>query len=173
MKAYLDTVESPAGPLAFAVDQDGALIRLHFAESDFGSAVVMERELEDEGYVVESDEAMTGPVRRELSEYAAGRRTTFDAPLRFEGSAWQKAVWRELIRIPFGETRSYGEIADRLGRPGAARAVGRANATNVLPLVVPCHRVISADGTLGGFNGGLHLKTQLLEHERQVLSRAG
>ncbi|MFP5369367.1 MAG: hypothetical protein ACLGI3_01255, partial [Actinomycetes bacterium] len=64
MKAYLATVESPAGPLAFAVDQDGALIRLHFAESDFGSAVVMERELEDEGYVVESDEVMTGPVRR-------------------------------------------------------------------------------------------------------------
>jgi O-6-methylguanine DNA methyltransferase len=78
-----------------------------------------------------------------------------------------------LTRIPFGETRSYGEIADSLGRPGAARAVGRANASNVLPVVVPCHRVIAADGTLGGFNGGLHLKERLLEHERSVLAAAG
>lgn len=170
MKAYVDTVDSPAGPLAFAVDEDGALIRLHFEQSDYGA--VMERELEEDGYAVERDEEKAGPVRREISEYAAGRRTTFDLPLRLVGSEWQKTVWRELTRIPFGETRSYGQIADSLGRPGAARAVGRANATNVLPLVVPCHRVISADGTLGGFNGGLHLKTRLLEHERRVLSSA-
>ncbi|HET7477997.1 MAG TPA: methylated-DNA--[protein]-cysteine S-methyltransferase [Rubrobacteraceae bacterium] len=170
MNAYVDTVESPAGLLAFAVDEDGALIRLHFAESDQGA--VMEEELEAEGYDVASDESRTSGVRRELAEYAAGRRTTFDIPLSFAGSQWQKTVWRELTRIPFGETRYYGEIADRLGRPGAARAVGRANATNVLPLVVPCHRVISADGTLGGFNGGLHLKTRLLEHERRVLAAA-
>ena len=168
MKAYIDEIESPAGPLAFAVDEEGALIRLHFVESDAGS--VMEEELEYEGYVVEADEASTAPVREELSEYANGHRKTFAAPLALTGSEWQKAVWLELTRIPFGETRSYGEIADRLGRPGAARAVGRANASNVLPLVVPCHRVIAADGTLGGFNGGLHLKERLLEHERTVLA---
>ena len=167
MNAYVDMVESPAGPLAFAVDEDGALIRLHFVESDYGP--MMEQELEDEGYAVEVDESRTAPVRRELSEYAAGRRTMFGVPLTLAGSEWQKNVWRELTRIPYGETRSYGEIADNLGRPAAARAVGRANATNVLPLVVPCHRVISADGTLGGFNGGLHLKTRLLDHERRVL----
>jgi methylated-DNA-[protein]-cysteine S-methyltransferase len=108
-----------------------------------------------------------------LSEYVSGRRKTFDVPLAFVGSEWQKAVWMELTRIPFGETRSYGEIADNLGRPGAARAVGRANASNVLPVVVPCHRVIAADGTLGGFNGGLHLKERLLEHEHRVLAAAG
>ncbi len=170
MRAYVDTVESPAGPLAFAVDEEGALIRLHFVDSDHGPA--MEEELENEGYVVEADGSRTAPVREELSEYADGRRKTFDAPLAFAGSEWQRAVWMELTRIPFGETRSYGEIADRLGRPGAARAVGRANATNALPLVVPCHRVIAADGTLGGFNGGLHLKTRLLEHERRVLAGA-
>lgn len=169
MNAYVDTVESPAGDLAFAVDEDGALIRLHFIESDRGP--VMEEGLEDEGYAVISDESRTGKVREELSEYAAGRRTTFDLPLAFGGSEWQKAVWRELTRIPFGETRSYGEIADNLGRPGAARAVGAANAANHLPLVVPCHRVISADGTLGGFNGGLHLKTRLLEHESRVVAK--
>ena len=171
MRAYVDEIGSPAGPLAFAVDEEGALIRVHFVESDGGS--VMEEELEDEGYAVNADEARTGAVREELSEYASGRRKTFDAPLAFAGSEWQRAVWRELTRIPFGETRSYGEIADRLGRPGSARAVGRANASNALPLVVPCHRVISADGTLGGFNGGLHLKERLLEHERRVLAGSG
>jgi len=171
MNAYVDTVESPAGPLAFAVDEDGALIRLHFVESDHGS--FMERDLEDEGYAVSTDKIRTSGVREELSEYATGRRTAFEVPISFAGSDWQKAVWLELTRIPYGETRSYGEIADSLGRSGAARAVGRANATNVLPLVVPCHRVISADGSLGGFNGGLHLKTRLLDHERQVLAGRG
>lgn len=171
MNAYVDTVESPAGPLAFAVDEGGALIRLHFVESDYGP--VMDQELEDEGYTVVTDETRTTPVRREISEYAAGRRTAFGVPISFAGSEWQKSVWLELTRIPYGETRSYGEIADRLGRPGAARAVGRANATNALPLVVPCHRVISADGSLGGFNGGLHLKTRLLDHERRVLAGRG
>ena len=171
MRAYVDEVGSPAGPLAFAVDEEGALIRLHFTESDSGSA--MEEELEDEGYVVEADETRTAPVREECFEYASGRRKPFDAPLAFADSEWQRAVWLELTRIPFGETRSYGEIADALGCPGAARAVGRANASNVLPVVVPCHRVIAADGTLGGFNGGLHLKTRLLEHERRVLGADG
>jgi methylated-DNA-[protein]-cysteine S-methyltransferase len=146
-------------------------VRLHFVESDYGP--VMEVDLEDEGYAVETDEIRTAGVRKELAEYVSGRRKTFDVPLAFAGSEWQNAVWMELTRIPFGETRSYGEIADSLGRPGAARAVGRANASNVLPVVVPCHRVIAADGTLGGFNGGLHLKQRLLEHERNVLAAAG
>jgi methylated-DNA-[protein]-cysteine S-methyltransferase len=166
MKAYVDEIQSPAGPLAFAVDEEGALMRLHFVESDYGP--VMEEDLEDEGYAVEVDETKTACVRKELSEYANGKRKTFDVPLAFAGSAWQKAVWMELTHIPFGETRSYGQIADALGRPGAARAVGSANARNVLPVVVPCHRVIAADGTLGGFNGGLHLKERLLEHEFRV-----
>ena len=170
MKAYVDEIDSPAGPLAFAVDEDGALMRLHFVESDFGP--LMERDLEGEGYAVEVDETKTAVVRRELSEYANGNRTSFDVPLAFAGSEWQKAVWTELTRIPFGETRSYGEVADALGRPGAARAVGSANARNVLPVVVPCHRVVAADGTLGGFNGGLHLKERLLEHETSVLAAA-
>lgn len=171
MRVYVDAVESPAGLLAFAVDEDGALMRLHFVESDYGT--VMEQELEDEGYIVQEDEAKTAGVCRELSEYASGGRKTFDVPLALAGSEWQKDVWTELTRIPFGETRSYGEIADALGRPGAARAVGRANASNVLPVVVPCHRVIAADGSLGGFNGGLHLKERLLEHEVKTLSAAG
>ena len=141
MKAYVDEIGSPAGPLAFAVDDDGTLLRLHFVQSDYGP--VMEEDLEDEGYDVVADEAKTAVVRTELSEYADGERKTFDVPLALSGSEWQKAVWTELTRIPFGETRSYGEVADALGRPGAARAVGSA---------------IAADGTLGGFPGGLHLE---------------
>ena len=168
MKAYVDEIGSPAGPLAFAVDEEGALMRLHFVESDYGP--VMEEDLGDEGYAVEVDETKTAGVRRELFEYASGKRKAFDVPLAFAGSEWQKAVWTELTRIPYGETRSYGEVADALGRPGAARAVGSANARNNLPVVVPCHRVIAADGTLGGFNGGLHLKERLLEHESSVLA---
>lgn len=167
MNAYVDSVGSPAGELAFAVDGEGALVALHFVEGDGDHGV--EEALEDEGFVVSYDEGKTARAREELREYYAGERREFGLPLLLVGSEWQKAVWRELTRIPYGETRSYGEIADRLDRPGAARAVGRANATNRLPLVVPCHRVIAADGTLGGFNGGLHLKERLLEHERRVL----
>ncbi len=168
MNAYLDTVQSPAGELAFAVDQNGALISLHFAESE--ERRDMEEDLWDEGFEVSRDEVRTARAREELREYYAGERREFGLPLALVGSEWQKAVWTELTRIPYGETRSYGEIADRLDSPGAARAVGRANATNRLPLVVPCHRVIAADGSLGGFNGGLHLKERLLEHERRVLN---
>lgn len=170
MKAYVDTVGSPAGELDFAVDEAGALVALHFVESDGGDS--MQDALEDEGFQVLRDEARTAPAREELREYYAGERREFGVPLALAGSEWQKAVWKELTRIPYGETRSYGEVADRLDRPGAARAVGRANATNRLPLVVPCHRVIAADGSLGGFNGGLHLKERLLEHERRVLNGA-
>ncbi|WP_166174691.1 methylated-DNA--[protein]-cysteine S-methyltransferase [Rubrobacter tropicus] len=167
MNVYADAVESPAGELAFAVDEEGALVALHFAEGEGGHS--MEEALEDEGFRILHDGARTAPAREELREYYAGERREFGLPLSFVGSEWQKAVWMELTRIPYGETRSYGEIADRLDRPGAARAVGRANATNRLPVVVPCHRVIAADGSLGGFNGGLHLKERLLEHERRVL----
>jgi len=168
MTVYVDKVGSPAGELHFAVDGEGALVALHFAEGD--GVYGMEEALEDEGFEVSHDEGKTARAREELREYYAGERREFGLPVLLVGSEWQKAVWRELTRIPYGETRSYGEIADRLDRPGAARAVGRANATNRLPLVVPCHRVIAADGTLGGFNGGLHLKERLLEHERRVMA---
>ena len=166
MNAYVDTVESPAGELAFAVDGEGALVFLRFEEGD--GEIALEEELEDEGFVLLRDEGRTAGARKELREYYAGERREFGLPLALVGSEWQKAVWMELTRIPYGQTRSYGEIADLLDRPGAARAVGRANATNRLPLVVPCHRVIAADGSLGGFNGGLHIKERLLEHERRV-----
>jgi O-6-methylguanine DNA methyltransferase len=170
VRAYVDEIESPAGPIAFAVDREGVLVWLGFTESDY--ELTAENELEHEGYLLERDPARTAAVRKQLLEYCSGARREFDLPLVLVGSAWQKAVWRALTEIPYGETRSYGEVADMIGRPGAARAVGRANATNRLPLVVPCHRVIAADGTLGGFNGGLNIKERLLEHESRVLDGA-
>jgi methylated-DNA-[protein]-cysteine S-methyltransferase len=163
MNAYLETVDSPAGPLTFAVNEDGALLFLSFLEGHYPTTI--EEDLAGEGYTCLADPARTAHVRRQLAEYASGERTTFDLPVVLVGTEWQKAVWRELMQVPFGETRTYGELARSLGRPQASRAVGRANGTNRIPLVIPCHRIIGADGSLTGFGGGLHLKTALLTHE--------
>lgn len=171
MKAYIEKMESPAGRILFAVDERGELALLKFAEGEYERTA--EEELEREGFEMHCDPEKTARVREQLVEYAAGERRDFDLPLAFIGSEWQKAVWGALTRIPYGETRSYGEIAAMIGHPKAARAVGRANATNRIPLVVPCHRVIGANGKLTGFAGGMHLKTRLLEHERRVLDEAG
>lgn len=164
--AYLDTITAVPGPLAFAVNAAGALLWLKFL--DGGYARTLEEELAHEGYTVAHDPARTARAREEIASYCAGTRQTFNIPLFFGGSDWQNAVWRELTQIPYGETRTYGQIAARLGQPGAARAVGRANATNRLPLVIPCHRVLGANGALTGFGGGMHLKTRLLAHETRV-----
>lgn len=169
-KAYLDTIDTPAGPIAFAVNEEGALVRATFEEADDHPDI--EEELQAEGYEAFRDPDRTAHLREELAEYCAGERRAFTVPVAAAGTPWQKKVWEALGRIPFGETRSYAEVADMVGRPGAARAVGGANGCNRVPLVVPCHRVISADGSLGGFSGGPHLKRRLLEHERWVLSRA-
>ncbi len=103
---------------------------------------------------------------QQLQEYFGGERTAFGVPLRLEGPEFQRQVWEELLRIPYGETASYGEIADRIGKPGAARAVGVANGRNPIAIIVPCHRVIGADGSLTGYGGGLHRKQILLDLER-------
>jgi methylated-DNA-[protein]-cysteine S-methyltransferase len=171
VNAYMETIESPAGPLTFATDDQGALLWLQFTDGEYERTV--EQELQREGFSVEQDQDVTARVRTELLEYCAGTRRELDVPFVLIGSEWQRAVWKALTRIPFGETRSYAEVAAIVGRPKAARAVGRANATNRLPLVVPCHRVISADGSLAGFAGGTHLKTRLLEHEARVVADAG
>jgi methylated-DNA-[protein]-cysteine S-methyltransferase len=107
---------------------------------------------------------------RELSEYFAGRRREFSVPLRPEGTPFQLRVWRALATIPLGETLSYGGLAERVGIPGAARAVGAANARNPLAILLPCHRVVGSDGSLTGFAGGLPLKRWLLDHEARLVS---
>lgn len=105
-------------------------------------------------------------VKRQLEEYFAGERTTFDVPLAPEGAPFEREVWHALEEIPYGETVSYGEIARRVGQPTAARAVGTANGRNPIAVIVPCHRVIGANGSLTGYGGGLERKRLLLELER-------
>lgn len=104
-------------------------------------------------------------VRRQVAAYFAGDLRRFDLPLRLAGTAFQNRVWRYLAGIPFGETRSYGQIAADLGHPRSSRAVGSANGSNPLPIILPCHRVIGANGSLTGFGGGIPVKSFLLRHE--------
>ena len=122
------------------------------------------------------DEVPTGVLAdamRQLGEYFEGLRTEFDLPVDVAGTDFQHAAWSVLSTIPHGETISYGEQARRMGRPTAVRAVGAANGRNPVPVIVPCHRVIGANGSLTGFAGGLATKTWLLEHERRVAVERG
>ena len=147
--------DGPEGPLLLAVDDDGRLVRLHFAHDT--RAI-------DADWVEDAD--ALAPIIRQLEEYFAGERTEFDLALAPTGTPFQLEVWDQLCRIPYGETISYGELAKRVDRPGAARAVGAANGQNPIAIVVPCHRVIGADGSLTGFGGGLPWKRWLLNREQ-------
>ena len=149
MYAYVETTDSPAGPISFAVDEGGGLVRLAFLGRTYPSS--LEEQLQRSGFQVTEDGRRTAPARAELQEYNAGMRQRFDLLLGMIGTDWQRAVWQALLRIPFGQTRTYAQVAEMIGHPTAARAVGRANATNPLPLVVPCHRVIGTNGSLTGF----------------------
>lgn len=151
-------VDSPVGKLVLGVSSRG-LACLEFDRGDFPP-----RSLRRKIQWVES-EAETRPYARELQEYFAGRRRQFSFALDLRGTDFQKRCWQALLSIPFGETRSYAEIARAVGRPGAFRAVGQANHRNPVAIVVPCHRVITADGRLGGYGGGLDTKRKLLRLE--------
>ena len=111
-------------------------------------------------------------MRTQLGDYFAGRLTSFDVPMQLEGTPFQREVWQGLLEIDYGETISYGELARRIGRPRAVRAVGLANGQNPIAVIVPCHRVIGADGTLTGYGGGLDRKRLLLDLEARLLAPA-
>ena len=121
---------------------------------------------------VRDDDALA-PVATQLRDYFAGARTRFELPLSPHGTAFQQKVWLALREIPFGRTTTYGQIAVDLGHPTASRAVGLANGRNPIAVIVPCHRVIGANGSLTGFGGGLPRKRWLLDHERSVLGERG
>ncbi len=110
---------------------------------------------------------------RQIGEYFNGSRLDFDLPIRPAGTAFQLRVWDALRRVPYGSTASYSDIARMIGAPSAARAVGNANNKNPIALIIPCHRIIHADGSLGGYGGGEHIKEYLLAHETAVISRRG
>ncbi|WP_242345497.1 methylated-DNA--[protein]-cysteine S-methyltransferase [Anaeromyxobacter terrae] len=154
-------MDSPVGRLRLVAESD-ALVAVYM--EDQGAPELAARD--------GRGDALLERARRQLAEWFAGERTSFDLPLRPRGTPFQLEVWRALAEIPFGETRTYGEIAARLGRPTAARAVGAANGRNPVSIVVPCHRVIGADGALTGYAGGVERKRWLLEHERAALPQA-
>ena len=149
------TVDSPIGELLLVGEDD----TLHGLYMQDGRKPIRPR------LTWQRDDRAFAYARLQLREYFAGERTTFDIPVALAGTDFQLSVWRELQRIPYGETISYGELAKRIGDPTAARAVGWANGTNRIAIVVPCHRVIGANGKLTGYAGGLENKRLLLELE--------
>jgi methylated-DNA-[protein]-cysteine S-methyltransferase len=146
-------IDSPVGPLTL-VERDGALARLAFGRLGQSSA----------------PSPFLDGVAAQLREYFAGERQAFDVALAPSGTEFQLACWRALAEIPYGETRSYGEQARHIGRPDRARAVGAANGANPIAIILPCHRVIGADGSLVGFGGGLETKRRLLDLEAGILT---
>ena len=154
---YTRIDDSPVGPLLLAGDQDA----LHVLSFDVGTR---RREI-DTSWLPDTKGVLTS-VRRELDEYFAGRLKRFTTDVAFGGTDFQNTVWKELRRIPYGETISYLDLARRIGNPKAVRAVGLANGANPIAIVVPCHRVIGSNGSLTGFGGGLPTKRALLELEK-------
>ena len=162
----LTRLETPLGDMV-AVTDDAAL---HLFEFHDRTALPTEmRRIETKfGAVVEGRTAASDALSREMTEYFAGTRTVFSARIVQRGSSFTAQVWDALVAIPCGETRSYSQIADRIGRPTAVRAVARANGANQVAILVPCHRVIGADGALVGYGGKLWRKKWLLDHEQRL-----
>lgn len=167
--------ESPVGPLTIRVNDDGALEEIRFG--DVGRALARPGASARLGGLKPalrpaSEEQSRMPdagcrrVIEQLTEYFAGSRRDFDLPLAPKGTEFQLACWNELQRIAYGDTISYSELARRIARPNAVRAVGAANGANPIPIIIPCHRVIGANGTLTGYGGGLHIKRALLALEQ-------
>lgn len=152
---FIAHAPSPAGPLFLAASSKG-LVRLEFQHRM--------QKINDSEKLIESESALR-PYLRELDGYFAGERRKFTMPLDLRGTAFQLACWNALLEIPYGETRSYAEIARAIGHPNAFRAVGMSNNRNPVAIVVPCHRVIASSGSLCGYGGGLDLKRKLLELE--------
>ena len=151
MTHWMGSFDSPIGVLSVVVDDDGAVKRLHFGRLDIDG--------------LHEDATAIAPVRAQLEEYLAGERREFDLDLAPEGTEFQRAVWNGLLTIPFGQTASYGQLAERVGHAGAFRAVGAANGANPIAVIMPCHRVVGSDGRLTGFGGGIPIKAALLALE--------
>jgi methylated-DNA-[protein]-cysteine S-methyltransferase len=151
------TMISPVGELTL-IASDAGLVAVLWENDD--PARVRLGEVQDR-----ADHPLLARTAAQLAEYFAGERRAFDLPLDFRGTDFQKSVWAQLLRIPFGETRSYGELARALGNPTPSRAVGAANGRNPISIITPCHRVVGASGSLTGFAGGLETKAFLLKLE--------
>jgi O-6-methylguanine DNA methyltransferase len=166
-------MQSPLGPIAL-VGWNHRLRELHFDVTDVHQEQAIGREAKRRGVVVEtlwdsSDEVLE-QAECELNEYFRGSRQVFRVDLALEGTPFQQRVWQALCEVPYGQTSTYGELAQRIGSPAASRAVGAALGRNPIGILVPCHRIVGRDGRLVGFAGGLPTKQFLLEHERRFQS---
>jgi methylated-DNA-[protein]-cysteine S-methyltransferase len=160
MPTLFTKIESPVGPLLLACN-DAGLSEINFVNGRHSVRGKPEWR--------EDAAALKEPIRQ-LRAYFAGELEDFDLPLAPQGTLFQQKVWSELCEIPYGETICYGELARRIGNPNASRAVGLANGSNPIPIVIPCHRVIGANGKLTGYGGGLPIKEKLLALEKRQLS---
>jgi methylated-DNA-[protein]-cysteine S-methyltransferase len=149
---YFDYINSPLGVLTIMADAE-AVISLGFREN----------------MDTKNGNELTKAAQGQLKEYFLGQRKIFDLPLKMEATNFQKAVWQALLTIPYGQTRSYRDIAEQVGSPKACRAVGASNKANPLPIIIPCHRVIEKSGSLGGFALGVTIKSWLLRHENDMI----
>ena len=156
MTKHHTVIDSPYGPLTLVADDDGTLCGLYMVDQRHRPP--------EESFGAPDDTPFT-EATTQLQAYFAGELKEFTLELRLHGTPFQRTVWDELRRIPYGETRSYGDLADALGNPGASRAVGLANGKNPIGIIVPCHRVVGANGSLTGYGGGLDRKQRLLDFE--------
>ncbi|SEE73267.1 methylated-DNA-[protein]-cysteine S-methyltransferase [Streptomyces sp. 3213] len=156
MTKHHTVIDSPYGPLTLVADDDGTLCGLYMVDQRHRPP--------EESFGTPDDTPFT-EATTQLQAYFAGELKEFTLELRLHGTPFQRTVWDQLRRIPYGETRSYGDLADALGNPGASRAVGLANGKNPIGIIVPCHRVVGANGSLTGYGGGLDRKQRLLDFE--------
>lgn len=159
MHLFHKFVTSPVGKLKLVASEKGLVAILW--ENDNPRRVPLTSSMEDD------QQKILVEVERQLNQYFAGERRSFSLPLDMKGTPFQKDVWEALLSIPFGETRSYGQLAKQIGRSSASRAVGAANGRNPISIIVPCHRVIGSSGKLTGFAGGLETKATLLDLEKK------
>ncbi|MGC8794731.1 MAG: methylated-DNA--[protein]-cysteine S-methyltransferase [Bryobacteraceae bacterium] len=164
---HYDGLRAPTGDPVWVVADGDAIVRIAPALTESQLGEDLARRFDSQA-VRAPGHALLREALRQLQQYFRGERRRFELPVRLQGTAFQREVWRALEDIPYGETRSYGEVARAIGRPRAARAVGAANGANPVAIVVPCHRVIESGGGLGGYGGGRRLKQFLLDLERRV-----
>lgn len=158
-------LETPLGAM-LAICDDSALVLLEFTERRGLETEIKKLRAHYNMPIIPAKHDVLDQTKRQISEYFAGQRRLFDMPCKWLGSDFQKTTWQALTEIPYGQTISYKELAVHIGRPSACRAVANANGKNQLAIIVPCHRVIASDGSLGGYGGGISRKQWLLEHER-------
>lgn len=157
MDRHLFFYETPVGILEIEENGSG-ITKVHFSSEEERNSLKEKPELKET--------ALIKKAAKQLKEYFAGKRKLFELPLEPEGTEFQKKVWDALLKIPYGETRSYGQIAEQIGNKKASRAVGMANNKNPIAIIVPCHRVVGANGSLTGYAGGLNIKDILLNLEK-------